>query len=154
MKGQGLARIGQDARLNYTKTGTPVANFPLAFNYGRKDEQGNIPTQWVQASLWGNRASSLAQYLTKGTAIVAYLNEIHNEQFQRNDGTQDFAMVGRLYDLELISTGNRQKAPQNNGQSQQGANTGGNNSSMPSSSTPASTGDGGTTDDVDLDVPF
>jgi len=154
MKSQGLARIGRDARLNHTQSGTPVANFPLAFNYGRKDDQGNIPTQWVQASLWGNRAESLAQYLTKGTAIVAYLKDIHNEDFKRNDGSPGTAMVGQLYDLELISTGNRQSAPQQNGPAQQAGNQGGNNgggAGSDGSTTPPGYDD---TTELDLDVPF
>ena len=41
----GLARIGKDAELRYTASNEPVANLSLAFNYGRKGDDGKRPTQ-------------------------------------------------------------------------------------------------------------
>ena len=49
----GLARIGKDAELRYTASNEPVANISLAFNYGRKGDDGKRPTQWIEASMWG-----------------------------------------------------------------------------------------------------
>lgn len=63
----GLARLGADAEVRYTQGGDPVANLSLAWNYGRKDDQGKRQSQWISSSLWGDRAVSLQQYLTKGT---------------------------------------------------------------------------------------
>jgi single-strand DNA-binding protein len=40
-----------------------VANVSLAFTYGKKGDDGKRPTQWVDASLWGQRAESLAPYI-------------------------------------------------------------------------------------------
>lgn len=102
MKSQGLARLGRDAEIRYTQGGTAVANLALAFNYGRKDDSGQQPTQWVQATLWGKRAESLVPYLTKGTAIVAYMSETHIEEFQKRDGTTGISLSARIDDLELV----------------------------------------------------
>lgn len=102
-----LVTLGRDAELRYTPDNTPVANLALAYNYGRKDQSGNTPTQWVDASLWGKRAESLAQYLTKGTQIVAYIEDLHIEEFARKDGTNGSKLVGRIADIKLTRGGQK-----------------------------------------------
>ena len=126
MKANGLARIGKDAEVRYTPGGAAVANVSLAFTYGKKGEDGKRPTQWVDASLWGQRAESLAPYIKKGGQIVAYLEDVSIQTFTKGDGTQATKMVARLVDLEFVSGGEQassqpkpqpkpQAAPQSHG---------------------------------------
>jgi single-strand DNA-binding protein len=105
MKANGLARIGKDAEVRYTPGGAAVANVSLAFSYGKKGDDGKRPTQWVDASLWGQRAESLAPYIKKGGQIVAYLEDVSIQTFTKGDGTQATKMVARLVDLEFVSGG-------------------------------------------------
>jgi single-strand DNA-binding protein len=109
MKAQGLARIGREVEVRYTTGGEAVANISLAFTFGKKGADGNRPTQWVDASLWGKRAETLAPYLKKGSQIVAYLDDVSVQTFTKGDGTQATKMVGRIVDLELISSGEQQQ---------------------------------------------
>ena len=126
MKANGLARIGKDAEVRYTPGGAAVANVSLAFTYGKKGDDGKRPTQWVDASLWGQRAESLAPYIKKGGQIVAYLEDVSIQTFTKGDGTQATKMVARLVDLEFVSGGEQassqpkpqprpQAAPQSHG---------------------------------------
>jgi single-strand DNA-binding protein len=126
MKANGLARIGKDAEVRYTPGGAAVANVSLAFTYGKKGDDGTRPTQWVDASLWGQRAESLAPYIKKGSQIVAYLEDVSIQTFTKGDGTQATKMVARLVDLEFVSGGEQassqpkpqpkpQAAPQSHG---------------------------------------
>jgi single-strand DNA-binding protein len=126
MKANGLARIGRDAEIRYTPGGAAVANVSLAFTYGKKGDDGKRPTQWVDASLWGQRAESLAPYIKKGGQIVAYLEDVSIQTFTKGDGTQATKMVARLVDLEFVSGGEQassqpkpqpkpQAAPQSHG---------------------------------------
>jgi single-strand DNA-binding protein len=126
MKANGLARIGKDAEVRYTPGGAAVANVSLAFTYGKKGDDGKRPTQWVDASLWGQRAESLAPYIKKGGQIVAYLEDVIIQTFTKGDGTQATKMVARLVDLEFVSGGEQassqpkpqpkpQAAPQSHG---------------------------------------
>jgi single-strand DNA-binding protein len=101
MKGMGLARIGQDAQLRETQNGDSVLNLSLAFAYGRKDNDGKRPTQWVEASLWGKRAEALEQYLVRGQLVFVALDEVHIETFQKKDGGEGTKLVGRVADIEL-----------------------------------------------------
>lgn len=105
MKAQGLARIGKDAEIRYTPGGTPVLNLSLAFTYGKKGDDGKRPTQWVDASLWGQRAEGMSSYLTKGKQIVAYLEDVTMQTYTKGDGTQATKMVARLADLEFVASG-------------------------------------------------
>lgn len=105
MKANGLARIGRDAEVRFTPSGAAVANVSLAFTYGKKGDDGKRPTQWVDASLWGQRAESLAPYIKKGGQIVAYLEDVSIQTFTKGDGTQATKMVARLVDLEFVSGG-------------------------------------------------
>ena len=142
MKAQGLARIGKDAEVRFTPGGTAVANVSLAFTYGKKGDDGKRPTQWVDASIWGQRAEPMAPYLTKGKQIVAYLEDVHIQTYTKNDGTTNSKMVARLADLEFVSDGSDHKPtqkPQNEAQSR-----------------PAQAPQGSGFDDMDndLDIPF
>lgn len=128
MKLIGLTRLGQDAELRYTQNSDPVANLSLAFNYGRKDQSGKQPTQWVDASLWGKRAEALTQYLTKGSAVVVTLSDVHIEEFQRRDGSPGSKLVGRVDDLEFAGggkEGGQQSQQQAAPPAQQGPQSGG-----------------------------
>jgi single-strand DNA-binding protein len=126
MKANGLARIGKDAEVRYTPGGAAVANVSLAFSYGKRGDDGKRPTQWVDASLWGQRAESLAPYIKKGGQIVAYLEDVSIQTFTKGDGTQATKMVARLVDLEFVAGGEQassqpkpqpkpQAAPQSHG---------------------------------------
>jgi single-strand DNA-binding protein len=138
MKANGLARIGKDAEVRFTPGGTPVANVSLAFTYGKKGDDGKRPTQWVDASLWGQRAESLAPYIKKGGQIVAYLEDVSIQTYVKGDGTSATKMVARLVDLEFVSGGEQassQPKPQPRPQA-----------------APQSQGSG--FDDFDSDIPF
>lgn len=59
--------IGRDAELRSIPSGDSVAGFSLAVSTGTKDKP---ETLWVDCSLWGKRADSLASYLLKGTPVT------------------------------------------------------------------------------------
>jgi single-strand DNA-binding protein len=118
----GYCRLGKDAELRYTQgdNSTAVSNLWLAFNYGRRDGDGNRPTQWVEAALWGQRAESLNEYLLKGQGLSVVLEDVHIETYDRNEGGQGSKMVGRIVMIEFAgSNPNTQGGGQQQGQQQQ-----------------------------------
>lgn len=62
-----IGNIGNDAELKTIGSGKQVANFSVAAKNGRKDET----PAWVRCAVWGERASKLSQYLTKGKSVTA-----------------------------------------------------------------------------------
>lgn len=107
----GLARLGRDAELRYTSDNTPVVGLSLAFNYGRKGEDGKRPTQWIEAALWGKLGEAIADYLTKGTLVAVSLEDVHIETFKKGDGSPGHKLAARVHSIELAGGGERAAAP-------------------------------------------
>jgi single-strand DNA-binding protein len=107
MKSYGLARIGRDTEVRYTPAGKAVANVSLAFSYGRAAPGSNRPTQWVEGSLWGERAEKTAEYLTKGKQIMVTLGDVHIETFEGRNGPGS-KLVAIIEGFEFVSDGQRQ----------------------------------------------
>ena len=109
----GVFRIGKDAEVRESASG-PVINLALASNYGKKGSDGSRPTQWIEASLWGNRAEKLEQYLTKGQQIYATINDPHIETYPKRDGGEGVKLVGMIGEIELVGSkpsGDREARP-------------------------------------------
>jgi single-strand DNA-binding protein len=100
----GICRLGRDAEIRYTNDGTPVLNFSAAWNYGRKGDDGKRPSQWVELSLWGDRAEKLADFLKKGTAICVVASDVHVETFEKRDGGTGAKLVGRVDSIEFAGS--------------------------------------------------
>lgn len=101
MKLIGVARLGQDAELRRTAGGTAVCNLSLAWNFGKKGDDGKRPSQWVEAALFGERAESLAPHLKKGTSLFVDLRDVHVETYPKRDGGTGVKLVGAVDSLEF-----------------------------------------------------
>lgn len=99
-----LARLGKDAELKYLQSGTAVASLALAYNYGKKADDGKRPTQWVDAALFGKQADSLTPYLSKGKLVLVHLDDVHVEQYQKKDGTQGTSLRAVVSKLEFAGS--------------------------------------------------
>ena len=97
----GNFRLGRDAELRSLPDGTSVASLSLAYNYGKPDSSGNRPTTWIDASLFGKPADSLAPYLLKGSLHEFTLESLHLQTFNKQDGTQATKIAARVLSVEL-----------------------------------------------------
>ena len=99
----GVARIGNEPVARYTPDGKAVMDISLAFDYGRKGSDGRRPTQWVNATMWGERVERLQPYLSKGSQVFVTLSEPHIETYEKKDGSgQGFSLRARLTELEFV----------------------------------------------------
>lgn len=60
-------RLGRDAEHKVLPSGKEVINFAVAVDVGRGE---NKRTEWVDCSLWGERAAKLQPYLVKGKSVT------------------------------------------------------------------------------------
>lgn len=60
-------RIGKDAVIRATAKGESVAGFSVGTDVGYGDKK---QTLWFDCSIWGKRAESLANHLTKGSSVT------------------------------------------------------------------------------------
>ena len=101
----GVGRLGRDAEVRYIPSGTAVANLAVSFNFGKKNEQGNRDSQWLDLSLWGKQAEALSQYLTKGAQVSITADAPHIEYYIKNDGERQGKLVANIISIELLGGG-------------------------------------------------
>ena len=112
-----LVRLGADAELKYLQNGNAVLNLSAAYNVGYGDKK---KPQWLRLAMFGKRAETSAQHLTKGTAIVAQVQDLHIDTFDGKDGPVS-QLKGTLADFEFAG-GNGAGVSQSDGvQRQQSA---------------------------------
>lgn len=96
-------RIGRSAELRRTQGGDAVASFSVAVD----DRSGkDKATVWFDCSVWGKRAESLTQYLTKGTAVA-----VSGELGTREHNGKTYLTV-RVNDVTMLGGGERQSGGQ------------------------------------------
>ncbi len=127
-----IVRLSKDAELRFLSDQTPVAQLSMAMTSGYGDK---TVTTWVNGSIYGKRAETLAPMLLKGQQI-GVTGEITNQPYIAKDGTNKLDLRMRITDVTLLS-----KASVSDSK---------NNASMPSKN--ASSGD--SFDDVESDLPF
>ena len=101
MKLIGVARLGKDAELRHTSAGKAVVNMSLAWNYGRPDESGKRPSQWVEVAFFGDRAEKVHPYLKKGTSLFLDVQDMHVETYAKKDGGTGVKLVGTVFEIDF-----------------------------------------------------
>ena len=96
-----LCNLGRDAELRYTKDSKPVLGLALAYSVGYGQ---NKRTQWIDGTLWGERAENLAPHLTKGAKILIHGDDLELETYQRNDGGQGAKIKCRVVNIEFAGS--------------------------------------------------
>lgn len=86
--------MGRDAEIRTSQNGTAVVNLALAYNYGRKGDDGRKPSQWVRAAMFGKQAEALAPHLTKGKQVSLVIRDLHIATFQKQDGSTGTSLEG------------------------------------------------------------
>ncbi len=106
-----VGRLGRDGELRYLPDGSAVMNLAVAYNYGRKGQDGKKPSQWVDCAIFGKRAEAMAQYLVKGTQLFLVLDDVHVNQFTKADGTQSASLKGVVQKIDFVGSAPQQSAP-------------------------------------------
>lgn len=82
--------LTRDGEVRSTQGGTAILSFDVAVNERRKNQQTG---EWedrpsfISCSLFGNRAMSLAQYLTKGTKVFVQ-GHLRQSSWEAQDGSK------------------------------------------------------------------
>ena len=98
-------RIGGEPELRRTQSGTAVLSFSVAVNERRKNQQTGEwedRANWVDVSMFGNRAESLSNYLCKGT-MVQLQGLLRQSKWQAKDGTSRSRLDVIAEELEFMT---------------------------------------------------
>lgn len=113
-----IGNIGRDCEIRYTPAGKAVASFSFALTSGYGDKQ---VTSWINCNVRGDRASTLAPMLVKGSK-VGITGELTNRPYKDKQGVEKYSLECRINDLTLLtpkidnqsSSNTNAPAPQNN----------------------------------------
>jgi single-strand DNA-binding protein len=97
--------LGKDAEVKYLANGDAICNFSVADSMGR--DKGTI---WWSCGLYGKRAESLSQYLTKGQAVTV-TGSVSERKWTDKEGNERKTMDVRVNDVALQG-GRRDAEPQ------------------------------------------
>lgn len=61
--------VGKDAELRRTQGGDPVLGFSVAVDTGKYKSGQKRPAVWYDCSIWGKRAETFSQRITKGSKV-------------------------------------------------------------------------------------
>ena len=90
-------RLGADGELRTTQSGEKVLGFRVANDVGFGERK---TTQWVDCSIWGRRAESLAPHLTKGKQVVVS-GEVTLREYEKRDGTRGAGLSVRVAEIDF-----------------------------------------------------
>lgn len=115
-------QLGRDAEVRFLPNGDPVANFSIADSQGKDKD-----AIWWNCQLFGKRAESLAQYLTKGQAVTI-TGSVSQRKYTDKNGVEKISTDVRVNDVAL--QGGKREAtqsqqPQQRQQAPQPSNSGG-----------------------------
>lgn len=89
------------AELRTTQGGESILSFSVADNQFGKDSSGQpLPTTWWSCTLWGKRAVSLAQYVTKGMPVTV-TGQARLRTYTDKNGIERSSLDVRVYDMAL-----------------------------------------------------
>ena len=97
-----IGRLTKDAALRYTSDGKEVLDINLAVDDGFGESKKTI---WFRCSLWGKRAVSLEQHLTKGTQVYIEGRLNHQEGNPRVWGEGKASFEVFVQDIKLLGGG-------------------------------------------------
>lgn len=97
--------LGREPELRYTPQGTAVCNFSVATTERRKDKSGEFQdvTTWFNVSLWGNRAETVNQYLSKGK-LVYIEGRLTQREYQDKDGNTRTSLDVNASELQFVGS--------------------------------------------------
>lgn len=87
--------LGKDAEIKRLANGDAICNFSVADSQGR-----DKPTIWWNCSMYGKRAESLSQYLTKGQAVTVS-GTVSEREWTDKEGGKRKSMDVRVSDVAL-----------------------------------------------------
>lgn len=106
-------RLGNDAELKFSQSGTPIWSASVGVGYGYGDNKG---TNWIRVQAFGKRAEALGGLgLTKGSP-VGVTGELRVREYDKREGGKGISVEVVAQDIALLGKpkdGARKPAPDN-----------------------------------------
>ena len=99
-------RLTRDAELRYTPNGTAVTDIIVASNrIWSKDSEKQEEATFVDVTIWGKQAESLAKYMTKGRHVML-TGRLKLNKWETEDGDKRSKLTVTAEKVNLTPGGN------------------------------------------------
>jgi len=107
-----IGRLGADPEIRYTPSGVPVANFRIAVNEYRKDQNGQKQerTHWFSCVAWKGLAETIERYLSKGSQ-VGISGSLQQRTWQNEAGDTRSTVEIVVRNLTMLDGKRRESVP-------------------------------------------
>lgn len=82
-------RLANDPEMKYSTSGMPITHFRLAVDRGKKGEEGEDNTDWLNIVCFQKTAELVSQYLDKGS-LIGLEGRIQSRTWEGNDGKRNY----------------------------------------------------------------
>lgn len=80
-------RLVRDVEMRFANSGTAIANFTIAVNQSRKNENGEREADFINCVAFSKTAETIANYFKKGN-MIGIVGEYRNNNYVKEDGTK------------------------------------------------------------------
>ncbi len=100
-----LVRIGRDAELKHTPSGTAILEINAVYDvgFGEKKE-----SQWIRLAMFGQRAEKLQSHFTKGTQILIHADDVKARAYMSKSGEPGCSLEAKLVEFQFAGGGQQQ----------------------------------------------
>ena len=95
-----MGRLTRDPELRHTQSNMAVCSFSLAIDRGRKDQNGERQTDFIDCVAWGRQAEFVAQWFTKGSMAIV-VGRIQSRRWQDQNGNNRTAIEVNCDEVSL-----------------------------------------------------
>lgn len=109
-------RLVRDVEMRFANSGTAIANFTIAVNQSRKNENGEREADFINCVAFSKTAEMIANYFKKGN-MIGIVGEYRNNNYVKEDGTKvyrDNVVVDSFGFRESKKDNNDQRSTQQN----------------------------------------
>lgn len=92
--------LGKDAELKETKSDKPEKY--LSFSIAVKPTKKDASSYWINCTIWGKRAPTVADYLKKGMRL-SVVGTLEPREYQDRDGVTRTVLECRVDDFDFVS---------------------------------------------------
>jgi len=115
-----MGNLVRDPELRYTPQGSPVCDITLAVT--KKGKGGTEKTSFIDCTLWGRTAETIAEFCSKGKALIVR-GELQQDKWEdKETGAKRSKIKVQAYGFEFLPrSGSGDEAPQEEGAPQESA---------------------------------
>lgn len=104
-----VGRLGKDPELRTTQSGKSVTSFSLAVQRGKKNQNGEYESDWIDVQAWGTTAEFICKYFQQGQ-LMAVSGRIQMRVYTDRDGKARKAVEIVAQDVSFCETRKKEKS--------------------------------------------